>query len=188
MNSYILLLAKELDQRVINLLDGVRTASGIKVAIFITNMGSPQVFLLLTVALCLLFWLHKKPNHLIQFLATLGAGFAVMELMKILIARPRPVEALISASGYSMPSGHALISTLFCSMVIYSYKNHFKDKLLRIFFIIFFALSTIAVSLSRVYLAVHYLSDVAVGILLGLLISSISVFVFESFFKKEDLV
>jgi len=186
MNSYILQLANKIDLNVIHFIPTIRNDFGINSAIFISNVGSPQSFILLTIVFALFFWLHKKPYHLVQFVLTLGIGSLVVYLMKIFIARPRPIEALISVSGYAFPSGHATISTIFCFLVIFAYKEHFENRFFKFVFVSFFALTALAISFSRVYLSVHYLSDVVIGILLGLLISAISVFVFENFFKKEN--
>jgi undecaprenyl-diphosphatase len=188
MNSTILLFAQKLDLDVINFISNHTTPFGIKLAIFVSTIGSPQSFLLMTIVVCLSFWLHKKPYHLIQFLVTLGVGSLVVYLIKIFIARVRPLEAIISSSGYSFPSGHATIATLFCFIIIFAYKDHIKNYFLKFIFILFFSLAALSISFSRVYLSVHYLSDVVVGILLGLLISSISVFIFENFFKRESLI
>jgi len=188
MNSALLLFAKDIDVDIINFISKIRTPFGIDVALFVSGVGSPQSFALLVIAISMFFWLHKKPYHLVQFLITLSVGSLAVYLMKIFIARSRPIEALVNVSGYSFPSGHAAISTLFCSLVIFAYKDHFKNVFLRYLFILFFVFSALAISFSRVYLSVHYFSDVVVGILLGLFISSLSVFIFENFFKKENLI
>lgn len=188
MNSTILLFAQKLDLTVLNFIISQTSDFGIRLAIFISDIGSPVSFVLITIGICLVFWLHKKPYHLLQFLITLSVGGLSVYLIKIFIARPRPVEAMIDVNGYSFPSGHATIATLFCFLIIFAYKKHIKNKLMKFIFILFFTISALAISFSRVYLSVHYLSDVVVGMLLGLLISSISVFVFENFFEKENLI
>ena len=181
-------MANKIDLDVLNIIPSIRSAFGINLAIFISYFGSTEAFILLVIALSLFFWLHKKPYHLVQFISTLAVGSLVVYLIKIYIAKPRPLEALINISGYSFPSGHATISTLFCSMIIFSYKDHIKNIYLKISIVILLSVAALLVSFSRVYLSVHYLSDVIVGILLGLLISAISVFVFENFYKKDNLL
>ncbi len=188
MNSTILLFAQKLDVNVLHYISNHASPFGVRLAIFVSNIGSPLSFLLITICVCLIFWLHKKPYHLLQFLITLASGSLIVYLIKIFIARPRPVEALIEVSGYSFPSGHATIATLFCFLIIFAYKNHIKNQLLKFIFILFFIITALAISFSRIYLSVHYMSDVVVGIAIGLLISSISVFIFENFFGKENLV
>jgi undecaprenyl-diphosphatase len=187
MNSHILLFANKIDLDVIGAMSSFVTPFGVKVALFVSNIGSPYSFLLLAIAAVMIFWLYKKPYYLIQFIVTLGVGYLSVYVLKILIAKPRPVAALIQVGGYSFPSGHATVATLFCSLLIFAYKDHIKNVFLRLLFIIILSISALAISFSRVYLSVHYLSDVVVGIILGLLISSLSVFIFENFFRKKEL-
>lgn len=188
MNSQLLLLANKIDLNVLHFVPSITNTFGINLALFISYLGSLQSLGLLIIALSLYFWLHKKPYHLIQAVVTIGSGLLIVYLIKIYVAKVRPVEALINVGGYSFPSGHATISTIFCSLIIFSFKDYIKNIYLKVSFIFFFALMALVVSFSRVYLSVHYLSDVVVGILLGLLISAISVFVFENFYKKENLL
>ncbi len=187
MNSFFLLLAHKIDLNVIGWMPSFITPFGVKVALFVSSVGSPQSFLLLTIATAMLFWLYKKPYYLLQFFITLGVGALTVYIMKVLIARTRPLEAIVQVDGYSFPSGHAAIATLFCSLLIFAYKDHIRNIFLRMLFIIILSLLALTIAFSRVYLSVHYLSDVIVGIVLGLLISSISVFIFENFFKKREL-
>lgn len=109
-----------------------------------------------------------------------------MFLIKIMIARPRPMEALVNIDGYSFPSGHATIATIFCSLFVFAYKDHIENIFFKSVFVFSLFLCAVAISFSRIYLSVHYLSDVIVGILLGLMISSMSVFIFENLFKKKE--
>lgn len=187
MNSHLLVLAHKIDLDVISVMPSLITSNGIKLALFINNIGSPYSFLLLTIAATMFFWLYKKPYYLIQFFVTLGVGYLTVYIMKILIAKPRPIEALVQVNGYSFPSGHATIATLFCALLIFAYKDHIKNLYLRLVFILTLIMLALLVSFSRVYLSVHYLSDVIIGIVLGLLISSMSVFIFENFFRKKEL-
>ncbi len=154
----------------------------------VSNLGSPYCFFLLTLVLCMFFWLHKKPYHLVLFLFTVGVSSVSVFLLKILIERPRPIDALMHLKDFSFPSGHATIATVFCFLIIYSYKNHFKNKILKYIFILFFILIWLAISISRVYLGVHYFSDVFMGVIIGLLVSSLSTMFFENFSKTRDLL
>jgi undecaprenyl-diphosphatase len=188
MNSPLLLWAGKIDLNIIDFITTSVTPFGVRLSLFLSNLGSPQSFLLLLIASAMIFWLFKKPYSLIQFFVTLGAGMLSVYLLKILIARPRPIGALFDIGGYSFPSGHATIATIFSALIIFAYKNHIKNIFLRSIFVLVLSILALAVSFSRVYLSVHYLSDVVVGILLGLLISSLSVFIFENLFKREELI
>ena len=188
MNSYFFLFASKLDVQVLSIIPHYRNDLLTNISIFINILGNPTVFGLLIIATCLFFWLSKKPYYLMQFLVTTIIGALTVYLVKIYVARPRPIEAIIATSGYSFPSGHTVISTIICCLIIYSYKEHLRNVYIKFVFMIIMVVLSLFVSFSRVYLAVHNLSDVVVGILVGLLISSISIFIFENFYKKHNLL
>ena len=87
-------------------------------------------------------------------------------LIKEIIQRERPISQLIEISGYSFPSGHATLSTtLAFSLYLILKDKVIYNKLLLIICMIF----PLLISFSRVYLCVHYLSDIIAGIALGLI-------------------
>lgn len=188
MNVQILNYIKKFDLLVSNWISHFRNENWNDFFSVVSNIGSPFSFFLLTIVLCMFFWLYKKPYHLILFLFSVGVSSVAVFLLKIIIERPRPIDALIHLKDFSFPSGHATISTVFCFLIIYSYKKHFKNKFFKYLFFIFFILIWFAISFSRVYLGVHYFSDVFMGVLIGLFVSSISVMFFENFSKTRDLL
>lgn len=109
--------------------------------------------------LCI-FLLLKKDIKIISATTVL---FVFNNLIKIFIQRLRPESEFLTLNSYSFPSGHAMIGTFIFGYIAYCF---FKvNKIISgisIFFIIM-------ISFSRVYLKVHFLSDVIVGIFLGLL-------------------
>lgn len=94
--------------------------------------------------------------------------------------RSRPEAPLLfEAQGYSFPSGHAIMSVTFYGLMIYIINATVKAKLWRWLLTLFFALFIIAIGFSRVYLRVHYASDVIVGFIVGLLWLLISLFILK---------
>ncbi|MBI2136054.1 small multi-drug export protein [Candidatus Woesearchaeota archaeon] len=134
---------------------------------FITHAGN--IISVLLVALIIYFSFKEKRKHLKTALLGIIASAAAAYLLKLAVARPRPFEALqITAlvqesSKTSFPSGHATTSfALFASI-----NRHFSKKAAKVSFLLF----AILVSFSRLYLGVHYLSDVIFGALLGYSVS-----------------
>ena len=98
----------------------------------------------------------------------LAAGLAITEISKQIIKhaveRPRPADSVVDAGGFSYPSGHAALSVTFLAIgVVLS-----RRLPTRIALVLVGAALAIAIGLSRVYLRVHYLSDVGGGWALGL--------------------
>lgn len=104
---------------------------------------------------------------------------AISHILKFIIGRPRPLGyGLIEETGFSFPSSHSMISVAFYGFLIYlAYKN-IKSKGLKFSLISTSSLIILLIGISRIYLGVHYTSDVFGGILLGLsyLIIYINVF------------
>ncbi|RTQ46222.1 phosphatase PAP2 family protein [Hymenobacter gummosus] len=90
-------------------------------------------------------------------------------LLKAFYHRPRPDSPLVSASGLSFPSGHAMISASFYGLLIYLTWRHVDNKSLRWLLIVLLSTLILLIGLTRVYLRVHYASDVLAGFCAGAL-------------------
>lgn len=137
----------------------------------ITTIGSQPVYFLLA---SLIFWCFSKRTGIRAFYVILFSAFAAI-LIKNLFSMPRPPEYLhkIQENEFGFPSGHAQVSSGFWGYAGLSAKNKF---------IVFAGIIAImSVSFSRVYLGVHYVGDVAGGIIFGLSVALI-------FFKIEPVM
>lgn len=136
--------------------------------IYVTKLGDNGMIWILLVAALIFYKPTRKFGYLCG-IALISEFFINDFVLKNVIARPRPfeinnIELLIKApSGYSMPSGHSASSFVIAGTFLF-----FKQKGR---WLVLCLASLIAIS--RVYLQVHYLSDILVGSLLGLLIAYI---------------
>src|SRR5574344_2874119 len=124
----------------------------------ITFMGSAY-FLGAFIIISFIFIKNKKIP--LCFLINLVTITLLNQTLKIIIKRPRPIGyRLINETGYSFPSGHAMVSTAFYGYLIYiAYKN-IENKTIRNITSIALTILVIAIDVSRVYIGVHYASDV----------------------------
>lgn len=100
----------------------------------------------------------------------LGLVVALNQGLKYLIQRPRPEGfRLASASGFSFPSGHSMVAMAFFGLLAWFVWRYEKDRRQRVALLVAFGLVTVMVGLSRVYLGVHYASDVVAGFCLSLI-------------------
>lgn len=163
----------------------IKTPELTKVMILVTNIGSPINIAMFCLVVLMILWLHKKYEHMIQFAVTISVGALVVFLTKVLVQLPRPENGLISADGYSFASGHATISAIFFTLIAYSYKTHIENLTLRKIFVIANILIAIFVGITRVYLGVHYATDVLAGFLIGFIISASSMIIFEKHLREK---
>lgn len=101
---------------------------------------------------------------LLPVLGLLGWGLGT--LVKLVVARPRPDEALYDASGYSYPSGHATGSTLAASLLVVLLWP-LLGRAGRVLLVLLAGALAVLTGLDRVYLGVHYPLDVLAGVVLG---------------------
>lgn len=146
---------------------------------FITDVGSPANIALYCLAFLMLLWLHEKRDHFVQFVFTLSVTAVVVVLIKAIVQLPRPTGSIISETGYSFASGHAMFSTVFFLLMLYSYKDSIGNSLLRKAYIALCILAPLMIGISRVYLGVHYMTDVLAGFLIGTIITCVSVIVHQ---------
>lgn len=132
----------------------------------VTWFGSATCLILLTVILFIIIK-NKKAGLLI------GTNLVIITILnqtlKTLLQRPRPTGfRIINETGYSFPSGHSMISMAFYGFLIYLIYKNAKNKYLKLTLIIILFILIISIGLSRIYLGVHYTSDVLAGFLLSI--------------------
>ena len=157
------------DVRVANLMYVFRDAELIKTFLWITLLAKWQMIVSFAVITSILLWAWKKRVYVLPFLIAICGSYLFYTISKIIIHRSRPDIAYYIENGFSFPSGHATIAVAFYGFIIYilfRQLKHWKTKanILFVGLLIIFG-----VGLSRVYLGVHYLSDVWGGYLLGAL-------------------
>ncbi len=136
---------------------------------FITGLGSAVV--LAVVGLLAMLYTGAAKKHLwdtVLIPVSLIGGILLNEGLKFLFHRQRPgLPHLVEVTGLSFPSGHAMMSFIFYGMLIYLVWVNVTHQLLRNAVSIICILFIIAVGISRIYLGVHYPSDVLAGFAAG---------------------
>jgi len=150
-----------------------------KIMIFITTIDNPIPISIIS-AFFIAYFLYKKYYFEMSFfIISMITSSLLVVIIKFLVKRPRPIDKLIEVGGYSFPSGHATISTVLAFSLYLIFKDKVKSETFLLFLAIIYPL---VISFSRVYLNVHYLSDVLGGIGLGLFSVSLIYLSFK-FFK-----
>ena len=136
------------------------------IAKFITNFGGAIFLIALTIVL---FILIKNKKIGASIFSNLAVITILNQLLKRILQRPRPTEfRIIEETGYSFPSGHSMVSMAFYGYLIYLIYKYVKNKYLKWGLIVLLSLLICTIGISRIYLGVHYTSDVLGGFLISI--------------------
>ena len=132
---------------------------------FITFFSDP-IWCILLSCLMILFVKNKKISK--AFLLNLILVFLLNYVLKILFSRNRPADInLIVETGFSFPSGHAMMSLGIYGFLIYLLLLSDKNKISKIIGTCFLILLIFLIGISRIYLGVHYATDVIAGFIIS---------------------
>lgn len=131
------------------------------VTIIITQFGSALLLIILTVVLAII--IKDKKISFSIFLNLILVGL-INQILKHIVQRPRPTEyRIIDEKGYSFPSGHSMASVAFYGFLVYLIYKKVKKPKLKWILILLLSILIILIGSSRIYLGVHYTSDVLAG-------------------------
>lgn len=152
----------------------------------ITFFGSGVLLGSLAFLLLIVFYRKEKYSFNVSMLTiNLALGALVNLSIKYIIQRVRPdVLRLIDISGYSFPSGHSMASMSFYGFIIYLSCKNFKTKW-KYLIVSLISILILFIGISRIYLGVHYASDVLGGFSLGLLWIGIFSFIVDIRYRKK---
>jgi undecaprenyl-diphosphatase len=135
---------------------------------FITFLGKHTLLIPLNLGLLAWFIYQKQKWFAIRIAALSLSSVALSFSLKSFFQRERPELQLIGdVGGYSFPSGHALISVVFYGLFIHIVWHEIKLKWLQTILIVLLIVLILLISFSRIYLRVHYASDVIAGLSVG---------------------
>lgn len=136
------------------------------IAKIITNFGG-AIFLIATTVVLFILIKNKKIGTAITTNLVLVA--LLNQLLKNILQRPRPTEyRIIQETGYSFPSGHSMASMAFYGYLIYLIYKYVENKNTKWILIMLLSILICSIGISRIYLGVHYTSDVLGGFLISI--------------------
>lgn len=162
---------EDFDQHAFNFLGGIVSDINTDVMQVFTFLGT-HLFLIPANLILIAYFLFLKRHrwYSIQVPVIGITSLLLMFFLKLFFQRDRPLTPLLEAAqGFSFPSGHALMSITFYGLIIFIVWQHIEKSWLKWFLTIILALLIIIIGASRVYLRVHYASDVLAGFSVGLM-------------------
>ena len=161
----VLGLTKEFDEVVYAMVRSLESHFFDKYFIYITKMGNETTIIGLVIVLLLLL---KNKERMLVIMSTVLSVIS-NQIIKHIVRRPRPdVLKLIKQGGYSFPSGHSMISVAVYGLLMYFVLTKIKNKYLKYGISILLGILIISIGISRIYVGVHYVSDVLSGFILAI--------------------
>jgi membrane-associated phospholipid phosphatase len=157
-----------LDDAIMNWVVAHRTTTLNHVAGDLTALGSGTLVVLFALGAIFVLVVVGDLRGTLHLLLALVGSTSMIAWLKGFLERPRPLgHRLVEAGGYSYPSGHAVSAAVLYVTLALVGSRHFKGPAYRRILIVLAVAATVLVAASRVYLGVHYPTDVASGTALG---------------------
>ncbi len=157
-----------LDFRIQRFVEGIITPQITRFMVDITNHGSVYFTVIIIGAVALYFLYRRYWWELFTLFLVAGAGGMLIIILKLFFHRPRPAPQIVAAYGYSFPSGHAFLAIIVYGFLIYMAWRLVRGEVLRFLIFSMSFIMIILIGISRVYLNVHWLTDVLGGYAAGL--------------------
>jgi len=171
-----------IDSGILQTLYGTRGDGLTAIFLFLSAIGETEVMLLVTalVGALLFFWLKQRLVG-IGLLTTMIISTAITYVLKHLVARTRP-DLLYQAyveTGFSFPSGHSSAAAAFGGFFAYIAWKKMSPGPRRIAVVALAAVYVFLMAVGRMYLGVHYFSDVMAGLAIGVFAAFVGTIVFD---------
>ena len=171
-----------IDETIYNLIFKLFSTPTTAIMTFVSHLGSATILILL----CVLFYILLKDKKMaLVIMLNLTIVYLLNVLIKIVIARPRPdMLRLVYETGYSFPSGHAMVATGFYGFLIYITNKKIQNKNARRLITLLLVLLIVLIGISRIYLGVHYATDIIGAFIIGI----IYLIIFINMLKKKAII
>lgn len=150
------------------------------IPVFFSNYGGVGNFWWPQIAAGAVLVSHQKYLKAFLLIFFTQGSYVLIDIIKNYICRERPCLH----SGYSFPSGHATITMVFYGIIIYLIMKYTRSQFWRIALSVFFGFMIFMVALSRLWLGVHFPTDVIAGLFLGFLFVNLYI-ILDKFFAKN---
>lgn len=152
----------------------------------LTHIGDTRSIVILCLILLILPWTRKTYGLPVSMGAI--AASSLNHFLKSIFQRPRPDVSmhLIEQGGWSFPSGHSITSMVVFGLLIWLVQRNVKNKKAANVLTVLLAIPWLGIGLSRIYVGVHYPTDVLGGRCLGLVILMLMIFVAEKLAEASD--
>lgn len=168
-----------LDNRVFNYMEDYTNDTNTAIMKTITFFGTHLFLIPANLALIAYFlFIRKHRWYSIKVPVVAIGSVAVMSLLKLYFSRPRPLTPILhEVRGFSFPSGHAMSAMTFYGLLMYLVYKYIEGAISKTVLLGFLGLFILLIGVSRIYLRVHYTSDVLAGFAMGIIWLVVSLWV-----------
>ena len=174
------------DEPIIDVIQGTQSAGLTSVMKTFTTIGSTTtVALLALLTLIVLLW-KKHKAQAVLFIAALGGTGILNQVLKFIFKRERPdFDRLIDIGGYSFPSGHTMMAFSLYTILAYIIWRNLHNVWARIGITILAIFMIVMIAVSRIYLGVHFPSDIVGGVLASSVWLFASIAMYQRFQRQK---
>jgi undecaprenyl-diphosphatase len=157
----------------------IQTTSFTQIAKIIHYLFDTTELSVITIVIALYLIYKRYRNYAVLLVFAMLGDLVIVTILKMLIHSSRPLNGLIQQAGASFPSGHTMAIVVLGGLLTYFIWQHFKSRSVKVLSGVFFVLISLVVGFSRIYLNVHWLSDVVGAYVLGIFWLTFSILVFR---------
>jgi len=178
-------MTQRADKVILSFLEGARSPLWNGIFLMLTYLGSVNFVSVGTFAGGVILLIKKRMSYFYLLLFSASVSSAFVLLIKDMIGRLRPADAVAvyTETSFSFPSGHTTLSVVFYGVLAYILAQRHADWGYRTNILFGWIFFMAMIGFSRMYLGVHYASDVLGGYALGFLSLSVGIILFEKYTK-----
>ncbi len=177
-----------LDSQILNFIYTNRNEKLNTFFLLITSLGNPLELTIVVIFVTTILIIKRHKYYALVLLISLVFNIIFVTIIKFIIERPRPPinYALVIENNFSFPSAHTIIAVTFYGVIFYFLARAIKNKYFEYFVIFLGIVLTLLIGISRIYLGVHWTSDVLASYCLGIVWFCILVILLDhtSYVKK----
>jgi undecaprenyl-diphosphatase len=178
------------DKRVGNWLISHATPGMIRLFTRITDLGKYLVIRDATIVICVWLLIHRDWEHTAMLVVLVGGGNLINPMLQKMVGRDRPdlPQDFLRGVAFSFPSGHTMLATSFYLMVSYLSWVYWRTTMLGWIIVAFSMALIILIGISRLYLGVHFLTDVLGGWIAGSLLFLLLLLICNMLYPTLDII
>ena len=175
-----------MDQSIYNFFYNFSSSQATVIFLIITFLASKEFIILMCLIFILISLIKRKYQTSFLIILNIVISLLLNQTFKAIISRERPFELmLVNESGYSFPSGHSMTALIFYGYFIYlTWESNLK-KISKILITILNIILILLVGISRIYLGVHYPTDVIGAYFLGLFYLILYINITNNYIKRK---